>query len=128
MVTNVPTTLVGPITLEASDLDAGNLPPDVRDEVLPSDTLTLVPINTPSPDSAPMPPALGFPLFLSNLQVSPSLPFITYVDKWVLLLTFELAECPQLCICPVEILWRSCPRSSFVFDAVESSPASETDR
>jgi hypothetical protein len=75
-----------------------------------------------------MPPALGFPLFLFNLQVSRSLPFIIYVDKRVLLLTFELAECPQLCICLVEILWHSCLQSSFVFDAVESSPASEANR
>jgi hypothetical protein len=124
----MPTSHVGPVTLEVSDPDAGNLPPAVGAEVLLSDTLTIVPINPPSSNSAPMPPALGFPLFLSSLQVSRPLPFITYVDKQILLLTFELAKCPQLCICSVEILWRSYPRSSFVFNAVESSPALEADR
>jgi hypothetical protein len=67
VVTNMPTALVGPVTLEAGDPDARNLPPATEAEVLPSDTLTIVPINIPSLDSAPMPPALGFPLFLSNL-------------------------------------------------------------
>jgi hypothetical protein len=45
---NMPTALVGPVTLEAGDLDAGNLPPAVGAEVPPSDTLTIVPVNTPS--------------------------------------------------------------------------------
>jgi hypothetical protein len=127
-VTSLPIALVGPVTLEASDLDAGNFSPAVGAEVSPSDALNIVPVSAPSTDSASMPPALGFPLFISNLQVSRSLPFIFYVDKRVLLLTFEFVEFPQLCIGPVEILWCSCPRSSFVFDVVESSPTSEADR
>jgi hypothetical protein len=49
-------------------------------------------------------------LFLSNLHVSRSLPYIIYVDKRVLLLTSELAECSQLCVGPVIILRRPCPR------------------
>jgi hypothetical protein len=76
VVTSLPTALVGPVTLEASDPDAGNLPPAVGAEVSPSDALNIVPVSAPSTDSASMPPGLGFPLFLSNLQVSRSLPFI----------------------------------------------------
>jgi hypothetical protein len=128
VVTNLPTTLVGPVTLEASDPDVGNPPPAVGAEVSSSVALNIVPVNAPSIDSASMLPALGLPLFLSKLQVSRSFPFIIYVDKRVLLLTFELAECLQLCICPVEILWCPCPRPSFIFDAVESSTALEANR
>jgi hypothetical protein len=128
VVMNLPTALIGPFSLEASDADNGNPPPVIGAKVSPSDALNIVLINAPSTDSASMLPAQGLPLFLSNLQVSQSLPFIICVDKQVLLLTFELAECFQLCICPVEILWCSYPRPSFVFDAVESSTASEANR
>jgi hypothetical protein len=65
-----PTALVGPVTLEASDPDARNPPPAVGAEVSLSDALNIVSVKTPSSERAPMPPALGFPLFLSNLQVS----------------------------------------------------------
>jgi hypothetical protein len=64
------TALVGPVTLEASDPDAGNQPPAIGAEVLLSEALNIVSAYTPSSDSASMPPALEFPLFLSNLQVS----------------------------------------------------------
>jgi hypothetical protein len=67
VVTSSPTSLVGPVTLEANDPDAGNPPPAVRAEVSLSDALNIVSVNIPSSHSASMPPALGFPLFLSNL-------------------------------------------------------------
>jgi hypothetical protein len=70
VVMSSPTDLVGPVTLVASDPDAGNLPPAVGANVSLSDALIIVSVNTPSSDRAPMPSALGFPLFLSNLQVS----------------------------------------------------------
>jgi hypothetical protein len=70
VVTNLPTALVGPVTFEASDSDAGNPPPAVGAEVSPSDALNIVHIHDPTIDSASMLPALGLPLFLSNLQVS----------------------------------------------------------
>jgi hypothetical protein len=70
VVMSFPTSLVGLVTLEASDPDAGNLPPVIEADVFLSDALNIVPVNTPSTDSAPMPLALGLPLFLSNLQVS----------------------------------------------------------
>jgi hypothetical protein len=65
-----PTALISLVTLEASDPDAGNPPPAIGAEVAQSDALNIVPVDTPSLDSASMPPALGLPLFLSNLQVN----------------------------------------------------------
>jgi hypothetical protein len=103
VVMNLSTALVGPVILEASDPDAGNPPPAVGAEISPSDALHIVPVNAPSTESASMLPALELPLFLSNLQVSRPLLLIIYVDKRVLLLTFEIAECLQLCICLAEI-------------------------
>jgi hypothetical protein len=88
MVTNLSAALVGPVTLEASDPDARNLPPAVGAEVFPSGALNIFPVNAPSTDSASMLPALGLPLFLSNLQVNRPLLLIIYVDQRVLLLTF----------------------------------------
>jgi hypothetical protein len=67
MVTNLPSALVGPVTLQASDPDAGNLLPVVGAEVSPIDVVNIVPVNAPSTGSATMLPALGLPLFLSNL-------------------------------------------------------------
>jgi hypothetical protein len=70
VVMSPPTAVVGLVTLEASDPDARNPPPAVGAKVSLSDAPNIVSVNTPSSDQAPMPPALGFPLFLSNLQVS----------------------------------------------------------
>jgi hypothetical protein len=84
VLTSLPATLVGPITLEASDPGAGNSLHAVGAEVSLSTTLGassnpllglesalyIVSVSTPPFDGASMPPALGFPLFLSNLQVS----------------------------------------------------------
>jgi hypothetical protein len=84
VVTSSPAALVGPITLEASDPDAGNPMSAVGAEVSLSvalgvssnppldleSALNIASADTPPSNSTPMPPALGFPLFLSNLQVS----------------------------------------------------------
>jgi hypothetical protein len=67
VVTNLSAALVGPITLEASDPDARNSLPADGAEVSPSYDFNIVPIDVPSTSSAPMLPALGLPLFLSNL-------------------------------------------------------------
>jgi hypothetical protein len=67
VVTNLSTALVSPVTLEASNPDARNLPPADGVEVSPSDALNVVPVNAPSTGSASIIPALGLPLFLSNL-------------------------------------------------------------
>jgi hypothetical protein len=110
--------LVDPITLEANDSNARNPLPADGAEVSPSHDFNIVPIDAPSTSSALMLPALGLPLFLSNLQVGRPLLLIVHVGKRVLLLFFEIAECLRFCVCPAEILWRSCPRPTFVFDAV----------
>ena len=84
VLTSLPTALVGPITLEVSDPCAGNPLPAVGAEVSLSvalgassnpplgfeSALNIASATTPPSDSTSMPPALGFPLFLSNLQVS----------------------------------------------------------
>jgi hypothetical protein len=44
------------------------------------------------------------------------------------LLIFENAEYLRFYICPAEILWRSSPRPTFVFDVVEPSTASKANR
>jgi hypothetical protein len=67
VVTNISTALVSPVTLEASDPDARNPPPADGVEVSPSDALNVVPVNASSTGSASIIPALGLPLFLSNL-------------------------------------------------------------
>jgi hypothetical protein len=90
VVTNLYTALVGPVTLEASDSDAGNPPPTDGVVVSPSDALNIVPVNVASISSASMLLALGLLLFLSNLQVSRPLLLIIQVGKRVLLLILKL--------------------------------------
>jgi hypothetical protein len=128
VVTNLSAALVGLVTLEASGPDARNLLPADGAEASPSCALNIVPVDAPSTSSASMLPSLGLPLFLSNHQVSRPLLLIVHVGKWVLLLFFEIVESLRFCICATEILWRPCPRPSFVFDAVELSTALESDR
>jgi hypothetical protein len=84
VLTSLPTALVGPITLEVSDLGTGNLLHTVGAEVSLSvalgasskpplgleSALNIASTSTPLFDSMSVPPTLGFPLFLSNLQVS----------------------------------------------------------
>jgi hypothetical protein len=84
VVTSLPTALVGPITLEVSDLGTRNSLHAVGAEVSLSaalgassdpllgleSALNIAFASTPPFDSTSMPLALGFPLFLSNLQVS----------------------------------------------------------
>jgi hypothetical protein len=70
VVMSSPTALVGPVTLEVRDPDARNPMSAVGAEASLSDAFNIISINIPSSDSAPMPLVLGFPLFLSNLQVS----------------------------------------------------------
>jgi hypothetical protein len=90
VVMNLLAALVGTVTLEASDPDARNLPPADGAEVSPSDAFNIVPVDAPSTGSTSMLPALGLPLFLSNLQVSRPLILIIHVGKRLLLLNFEI--------------------------------------
>jgi hypothetical protein len=84
VLTSPPTALVGPVILEVNDPNAGNPLPTVGAEVSLSvalgvssnpplgfeSALNIASVSTPPSDSMSMPPALGFPFFLSNLQVS----------------------------------------------------------
>jgi hypothetical protein len=83
VVTNLSTALVGPVTLEANDPDARNLFPPHGAEVSPSHAFNIVPVDVPSTSNASMLPALGLPLFLSNLQVSRLLLLTAHVSKRV---------------------------------------------
>jgi hypothetical protein len=81
VLTSLPISLVGPITLEVGDPNAGNPLHAVRAEVSLSvalgvssnphlgleSALNIASASTPPSDSTSVPPALGFPLFLSNL-------------------------------------------------------------
>jgi hypothetical protein len=129
MVTNLSAALVGPVILEASDSDVRRSLPTDGAEVSLSRAFNIVHVDVPSTRSAPMPPSLGLPLFLSNLQVNQLLLLTVHVSKLALLLIFfAIAECLRFCICPTEILWRSCPQPNFVLDVVEPSTASKADR
>jgi hypothetical protein len=72
------TVLTGPVALEVGDLDARSLLSAGGAEVTPDDALQIVPVDLPSSSHATVPPALGLPLFLSNLQVSQFLPYSVY--------------------------------------------------
>jgi hypothetical protein len=70
VVTHLSTALAGLVALEASEPDARSLPPADGAEVPPSHALDIIPTDLPSSSNVPTLPALGLPLFLSNLQVS----------------------------------------------------------
>jgi hypothetical protein len=72
--------LAGQVTLDANEPDARSLPPASGAEVTPSRALEIVPVDLPSSSHAPTHPALGLPLFLSNLQVSQL--FALYCSYW----------------------------------------------
>jgi hypothetical protein len=57
-------------------------------EVSPSRAFNIVPVDVPSTSSAPMLPALGLPLVLSNLQMNQLLLLTVHVSKLALLLIF----------------------------------------
>jgi hypothetical protein len=70
VVTHASMALAGQVDLEANEPDIRNLLPATGAEVTPSRALEIVPADLPSSSHAPALPALGLPLFLSNLQVS----------------------------------------------------------
>jgi hypothetical protein len=70
VVTHLSTALAGLVTLEASDLDVGSLPPANEVEVPLIHALDIVAADLPSSSNVSTLPALGLPMFLSNLQVS----------------------------------------------------------
>jgi hypothetical protein len=78
--THASTTLTGQVALEVGEPDARSLLPASGAEVTPGRALEIVPADLPSSSHAPTLPALGLPLFLSNLQVSQ--PFALYCPFW----------------------------------------------
>jgi hypothetical protein len=66
-VTHLSTTLPSLVTLEASDPNARSLPPADEAEVPLSHAFVIVPADLPSSNNVSTLPALGLPLFLSNL-------------------------------------------------------------
>jgi hypothetical protein len=128
-VTHLSTALANLVTLEASDPDARSPPPADEAEVPPSRAFDIVVADIPSSSNVSTHPALGLPLFLSNLQVSHLLLF--YCSHWqtsFFAYLFIIIGCSWWCICPTEITWCSCHRPSFIFDPVEPSTASKTNR
>jgi hypothetical protein len=67
------TALTRQVALEVGELDTGSLLSAGGAEVTPDSALQIVPADLPSSSHASAPPALGLPLFLSNLQVRRSL-------------------------------------------------------
>jgi hypothetical protein len=89
VVTHLSVALAGLVTLEASDSDVRSLPPADEAEVSPSHAFNIVPINIPSTSSAPILPALGLALFLSNLQDSQLSLLTIHASKLAFLLIFS---------------------------------------
>jgi hypothetical protein len=79
-VTHLSTALVGLVTLEASEPDSRSLPSANGAEVPPSQAFDIILAELPSSSNVSTLPALGLPLFLSNLQVSHLLLF--YFSLW----------------------------------------------
>jgi hypothetical protein len=64
------TVLTGQVALEVGELDARSLLSTGGAKVTPDSALQIVPADLPSSSHDSAPPALGLPLFLSNLQAS----------------------------------------------------------
>jgi hypothetical protein len=129
VVTRLSIALAGLVTLEASEPDARCLSPADGTEVPLSHAFDIIPADLPSSSNASTLPALGLPLFLSNLQVNQLSLF--YCSCWLtsfFAYLFIIIGCSLWFICPTEILRCSCPRSSFVSNVVETSTASKTNR
>jgi hypothetical protein len=105
-VTHVSAALAGLVALEASEPDARSLPPADGAEVPPSHALDIIPVDLPSSSNVPTLPALGLPLFLSNLQVSQIFAF--YCSYWRISFFAFLSMITGFywwCIRPTKILW-----------------------
>jgi hypothetical protein len=109
-VTHLFMTFAGLVTLEAGEPDARCLPPADGVEVPPSHAFDIIPIDLPSSSKASTLPALGLPMFLSNIQVNQLLVF--YCSYWQTSFFAYLSMiigCSWWCICPTEILRCSYP-------------------
>jgi hypothetical protein len=79
VVTHLSTALASLVTLEASEPDAKSLPLADGVKIPPSHAFDIIPAGHPSSSHVSTLPALGLPLFLSNLQVSQFLPFLLFL-------------------------------------------------
>jgi hypothetical protein len=79
-VTHLSMALAGLVALEASEPDARSLPPADGAKVPPSLALDIISADLTSSSNVPALPALGLPLFLSNLKVSQRFAF--YCSYW----------------------------------------------
>jgi hypothetical protein len=105
VVTHVSTALADQVALEASEPDARSLLPADGAEVSPSHALEIISADLPSSSHASTLPALGLPLFLSNLQVSQLFAF--YCSYWRFIFFAYLSTTTGFywrCIRPTEIL------------------------
>jgi hypothetical protein len=84
------TTITGQVALEVGELDARSLLSAGGAEVTPDSALQIVHADLPLSSHAPAPPALGLPMFLSNVQVSRS--FALCCTYWRII--FLLLICP----------------------------------
>jgi hypothetical protein len=71
------TVSTGQVALEVGELDARSLLSAGGAEIPPDSALQIIPADLPSSSHDSAPPALGLPLFLSNLQVSQ--PLVLYM-------------------------------------------------
>jgi hypothetical protein len=70
MIARTSTALTGQVALEVDEPDARSLLSAGGAKVTSGSALEIVPVDLPSSSHAPTRPALGLPIFLSNLQVS----------------------------------------------------------
>jgi hypothetical protein len=129
VVTHVSMALAGQVALEASEPDARSLPPADGAEFTTSHALEIIPADLHSSSHAPTLPALGLPLFLSNLQVSQLVALYCLYRRIIFFAYLSMTTgFYWRCIHPIEILRCYCSRSSFISDAVEPFAAPKTDR
>jgi hypothetical protein len=128
-VTHTSTALASQVALEVSDPNAKSLPLADGAEVTPSHDLKIIPTDLPSTSHAPTLPALGLPMFLSNLRVSQLLAL--YCSYWRIIVSAYLFTTTRFywrCVRPTEVLRRYFSRASFISDAVEPTAPPKTDR
>jgi hypothetical protein len=117
------------VALEVSELDARSLMFAGGAEITLDDALQIVPADLPSLSHDIAPPALGLPLFFSNLQVSRPLALTLFISvSYLSSAHLSLITC--FCrwnVYSAEILWCHYSRTSSVSDAMESIATPETD-
>jgi hypothetical protein len=119
----------GQVALEVNKLEARSLLPAGGAEITPHDALQIVPADLPSSSHDTTPPALGLPLFFSNLPVGRPLALTLFILVSYLSsahLSLITGSC-RWNVCSAEILWGHCSRASFESDAMESIATLETD-